>query len=262
MVYQTDICNKYYYGSHRPKVCPNECLYFSAEFAGISFYVFRLWKVCGVQGRRLVVLLVSALVFCNYGVEITTIYFICKMNTLEQVHKYSWIVYLTYGTCAVVDIAIAATFCWIIGAHRTGYIKSDSIINRIIVYVLGSGALTSAFDIVCLTISAAMPNNFVSIGVGFSSNNLYVNSCLALLTSRDSLKQRLPNEEAADQNIHLPHMRDLVRPVRPHPLLHDNHSDSTDCNAERATTPIALQGLEQTRSVEIKIEHEVFSRIE
>ncbi|EPQ56044.1 hypothetical protein GLOTRDRAFT_129249 [Gloeophyllum trabeum ATCC 11539] len=107
-----------------------------------SLYAFRLWKVSSSQKRRTAAYLVIALVVCNYGMTTATCYFIYQVHAITDVQHYCWMIYSIYGTGILVDFAIVAAFCWTIAQHRNGHPNSDSIINRLIVYVVASGVLT------------------------------------------------------------------------------------------------------------------------
>ncbi|TFK48143.1 hypothetical protein OE88DRAFT_1737850 [Heliocybe sulcata] len=237
-----------------------------------SLYVVRLWKMAPEEGEWLFVLCWLSFFVAAHstlGMGIATIYYVYRMHDIAQVEKYSWLIYSSYGTGTVVDVAIAATFCWIIWSHRTGHARSDSIIARIMLYVLGSGALTSAFSLICLAVFAAMPTNYVSFGVSFSLNKVYVNSFLAVLISRNSIKQ-CPDDEAAAQSIHRPtqaQMADFTHCVAPRPPNHGCNSDGMESNLDevksvRAETPQGLQKYGQTKSIEIMIERQAFTRVE
>ncbi|TFK48142.1 hypothetical protein OE88DRAFT_1737849 [Heliocybe sulcata] len=218
---------------------------------------------------RLAVCFVLLLVLGNYGMNIATVYFVyAKMCVAEQAAQYAWLIYASYASCTAVDLAIVVTFCWTMWGHRTGHARSNSMIHRIIVYVLGSGSLTSLFCIICLVTLASMPGDFVSYGISFSLNKIYVNSFLAMLNSRGSFKQGLEDEEVAARNVHQHRMVDLLRSVGAGRFVPDKSLDAAetssgpDGKAERATTTKTFkQSLGQTKSIEIMIDREAFTRV-
>jgi hypothetical protein len=64
---------------------------------------------------------------------------------------------------AVADISIAASLIYLLQGSRTGFSKSDSIINRLIMFSLNTGLLTSLDAIASLVTISVLPNTFVYI---------------------------------------------------------------------------------------------------
>ncbi|KZT19851.1 hypothetical protein NEOLEDRAFT_924592 [Neolentinus lepideus HHB14362 ss-1] len=231
----------------------------------VCLYVLRLWKVTTSPRTRRAVCLVIASVLCSYAL----MYFVFnKINTVRQGHQYAWIIYSSYATSTAVDIAIVLAFCWTMWGHRTGHTRSNSIIQRLIVYVVGSGALTSLYCIVCLATLAALPQNFISYGLGFSLNKIYVNSFLVVLNSRNSFKREVADEDVPAQTSHQHRIIDLVHPAgggrfARDRLTNDTHSTPDPVKEiERAASMHALKSFGQTKSIEVMIEHEAFTRVE
>ncbi|KDR70341.1 hypothetical protein GALMADRAFT_144651 [Galerina marginata CBS 339.88] len=86
---------------------------------------------------------------------------------------------------ALNDALIAASFSYYLHTSRSGLRSTDTLINKLIVFAINNGALTSVFDIIVVIFVTPTPplafDTFVKV-VG----NLYSNSMLATLNSRRS----------------------------------------------------------------------------
>jgi len=89
---------------------------------------------------------------------------------------------LALGTAT--DILTAGSLSYFLHKMRTGYAQSDSLINRLILYSVNNGFITSACSITVLILYNLMPNNFIFMGFYFVLSKLYANSCLATLNTR------------------------------------------------------------------------------
>ncbi|TFY82911.1 hypothetical protein EWM64_g1106 [Hericium alpestre] len=85
---------------------------------------------------------------------------------------------------AATDIFTAASLSYFLHKMRTGYQKSDTLINRLILYSVNTGFLTSAVSIAVLALYNTMPDNFIFMGAYFVLSKLYANSCVATLNTR------------------------------------------------------------------------------
>ncbi|KAI0264002.1 hypothetical protein BC834DRAFT_286945 [Gloeopeniophorella convolvens] len=89
---------------------------------------------------------------------------------------------LTLGMAT--DIVTAGALSYFLHKMRTGYAKSDTLINRLILYSVNTGILTSACSVAVLVTYNIMPANFIFIGFYFVLCKLYANSCVATLNTR------------------------------------------------------------------------------
>ncbi|OCB89308.1 hypothetical protein A7U60_g3507 [Sanghuangporus baumii] len=88
------------------------------------------------------------------------------------------------GLSAATDVAIAAVFTWLLSRSKTSFIRTNTLINKLISYTINTSALTSLCSVITLILAVSMPHNFVYGAVYFLVAKLYVNSLLATLNSR------------------------------------------------------------------------------
>jgi len=95
------------------------------------------------------------------------------------------------------DIFTAASLSFFLHKMRTGYKKSDTLINRLIIYSVNTGMLTSVFSAAVLIAYNLMPANLIFIAGYFILCKLYANSCLATLNMRRFVHGRGTDREEA-----------------------------------------------------------------
>ncbi|KDR70469.1 hypothetical protein GALMADRAFT_144753 [Galerina marginata CBS 339.88] len=92
-----------------------------------------------------------------------------------------------------IDVIIAYTLCYYLHTNRSGMKQTDRLINRLMMYTINCGVLTSILDIVTLALLIARPMDLLFFAVSQVLATVYSNSLLATLNSRKRLK---PNEES------------------------------------------------------------------
>ncbi|KAG2088392.1 uncharacterized protein F5147DRAFT_53897 [Suillus discolor] len=101
---------------------------------------------------------------------------------------------------------------YFLATPRTGFFRMDSFINKLITYTVNTGCITSIGSVATIVTCAAMPNNFIFLGVRFLVAKLYVGSFLALLNARYSLQGNANNIDSV--NTH--HTRQFLYRPEPH----------------------------------------------
>ncbi|THG98803.1 hypothetical protein EW026_g3441 [Hermanssonia centrifuga] len=95
---------------------------------------------------------------------------------------------LIVGLCT--DIITSGSLCYFLHNLRTGYSKDDSLVNRLTLYAVNTGVLTSAVSLATVILYNLMPDNFIFMACYFVLSKLYVNSFLATLNTRRVLRGR------------------------------------------------------------------------
>ncbi|KAI0026728.1 hypothetical protein K488DRAFT_91984 [Vararia minispora EC-137] len=104
------------------------------------------------------------------------------------------------GLGAATDIVTALALSYYLHTMRTGYRRSDTLINRLILFSVNTGALTSACSLSVLIVYQVMPSNFVFISLYFLLCKLYSNSCLATFNSRRFVSGRGTDRSETNSN--------------------------------------------------------------
>ncbi|KAI0034349.1 hypothetical protein K488DRAFT_84078 [Vararia minispora EC-137] len=123
-------------------------------------------------------------------VLIGTILFFSMTLTLNEATRVTRIATAALGLGAATDVVTALALSYFLQKMRTGYSASDTLIKRLIVYSVNTGALTSLFSISVVITYNVMPYNFVFMACYFILCKLYANSCLATLNTRRFVRGR------------------------------------------------------------------------
>ncbi|OBZ71785.1 hypothetical protein A0H81_08279 [Grifola frondosa] len=152
------------------------------------------------------------------------------LQTFDQLDELKALSMVVNGLAAAGDVLIAAILCTMLHRSRTGFKSSDSLINRLIIFSVNTGLLTSICAVLSLVTIAALPNTFIYICFYFTlgrreslpsapkkflinpSTNaktiacwtVYSNSLLATLNARAALRDK----SSVDMSLSL---RDLQR---------------------------------------------------
>ncbi|KIY46202.1 hypothetical protein FISHEDRAFT_76044 [Fistulina hepatica ATCC 64428] len=90
----------------------------------------------------------------------------------------------------ITDMVITISLSYFLHNSRSGIKRTDKIINRLIIYAINNGVLTSTLDIVVLGVWTGQPNSLIYLALFQLVGNLYANSMLATLNTRSILQRR------------------------------------------------------------------------
>ncbi|KAJ1299505.1 hypothetical protein OPQ81_007335 [Rhizoctonia solani] len=96
-----------------------------------------------------------------------------------------WMAIAWLGSAAVCDTLIVYMLSRALVAQRTGFERTDAMINKILLYTVNTGSFTSVVAIIALILCWSMPN-FVYLGPTFMLGTLYIITLLANLNARKS----------------------------------------------------------------------------
>ncbi|EIN09174.1 hypothetical protein PUNSTDRAFT_143743 [Punctularia strigosozonata HHB-11173 SS5] len=173
------------------------------------FYIWRLWILS--NRNYLLVGVVFLLAVCHFGdvslpssnqskqsadmmdvlvaFELVVMDLTFKFPLFSQFHKITAYYTGSLALAAANDIIIAVAMTYYLGTRKTGIKSTNTLVNRIITYVITTGALTSVVDLAILICFVTMQNNLVYLSMYNLVNNLYANSLLAMLNAREALNK-------------------------------------------------------------------------
>ncbi|KAK0215092.1 hypothetical protein IW262DRAFT_263373 [Armillaria fumosa] len=152
-----------------------------------SFLALRVWHLS--NRRVLVTATVALLVVAEFGCVIAF-----GTLALINVHNFAELATLKYlsisvnALAAAGDVLIAGTLCLLLHRSRTGFKKSDTMINKLILFAVNTGLLTSLCAVASLISILTAPNTFIYITFFFCMGRLYSNSLLATLNAREGIR--------------------------------------------------------------------------
>ncbi|KAG1822497.1 uncharacterized protein BJ212DRAFT_807531 [Suillus subaureus] len=151
---------------------------------GVHFlYLYRVWIVN--KGRsRILPFTVGIIIISNSGVAIALIWALYQCRMFSDLVKMEWTTFLTLGSITFADFIIASSLCYLLATSRTGFSSTDSLITKLMAYIINTGCLTSMCSMAAIITCAVMPTNFIFVAIEFLLAKLYVNSFIALLNAR------------------------------------------------------------------------------
>ncbi|KAG2360641.1 hypothetical protein BDR07DRAFT_1411934 [Suillus spraguei] len=145
----------------------------------------------------------------------------------------------------VTDMSIAVALCFYLQKIRSSCSTADSVINKLIIYAVNTGILTSTVSLSTLILFNIMPTNFVFMCMYFVLSELYGISFLATLNTRTIIRDRGTDLEGGrtaspSLNIFTGSMQPSVqKPIQlPMPTIHEEKLDVTRSrNSAPSLTP-------------------------
>ncbi|EMD40123.1 hypothetical protein CERSUDRAFT_81422 [Gelatoporia subvermispora B] len=150
-------------------------------FARRVWYMSQNWLITGV-------IVVLACLHFSLGVVFTVFSF--TLGHFSRFGTLTWVTCVGLGAAAAADVLIAAAMCWSLYKKRTGIARTDSVVTTLMIYSINTGLLTSILALVSVITFATMPVNFVWLSFFWIMGKCYVNSFLALLNSRENLREK------------------------------------------------------------------------
>ncbi|TFK34807.1 hypothetical protein BDQ12DRAFT_656505 [Crucibulum laeve] len=188
--------------------------------------------------------LILALILAQMGLGIVYTVRSFELNRLSAASKLKVIASLSLGSGMITDIIIAASLCYFLQRLRTGFKKSDSLVNRLCIYAINTGVLTSAVSLCTLALYNAHPHAFHFMASYFVLGKLYAISFLATLNTRKVIRGRGTDREGDSSGDGARNTFFMVtqsgRPPRPNPThtksmevgIHQEISVITDLESE------------------------------
>jgi len=208
-------------------------------FLSNGFYVSRLW-IIGMRNILFLVVMGSLMLTrTTFQLILATMAWVHPI--LSEFRKYYWMVQAYCGASLVADILLAVYFSWTLHQRRTGYARTDSKIDLLMIYSINTGSLTSLICLLSLMSLVFIDTGFVYVALHYLLGKLYVNSVLAVLNSRK------PRHKLDDSVYELAAFDSKGSHSGPGKIVFRRTTDST--------SPIDIQGM-------IRIEQETGTHVE
>ncbi|KAF8895422.1 hypothetical protein BD779DRAFT_726215 [Infundibulicybe gibba] len=168
------------------------------------FFARRLWIMSG----NLILTAIIVLLACiHFGLGIVEGFLLVETNKFPEL---IWVTSAGLGSAAAADIIIACSLCYYLSKSRTGFSRTDSLITTLTVYSLTTGLITSVIASIAVVTFATMPTNFVWLAFFWVLGKCYVNSLLAALNSRGSLREKVAPHDLGTFNLQLSPFRAMT----------------------------------------------------
>ncbi|EDR01859.1 uncharacterized protein LACBIDRAFT_310382 [Laccaria bicolor S238N-H82] len=152
-----------------------------------SFLATRIWHL---SNRNIWITgLISFLVLGEFGCILAYTAISLQYKTFVQLTELKTLSITVNVLAAAGDVLIAGTLCTILHFSRTGFHRTDTIINKLIIFSVNTGLITSLCAIASLVSILAAGQTFIYIAFFFCMGRLYTNSLLATLNARKGIRQ-------------------------------------------------------------------------
>jgi len=151
-----------------------------------SYFMWRTWvltKSYLLTGTIFILALLSLAFGLACGAET----FILKDYMKFVVFR--WGVGAWLGASAACDLVVAGALCWTLWHSKTGFKPTDSLLDRLIVWTLNTGLLTSVVAVIDLICFGTM-NNLIHFAFNVTLAKLYANMFVATLNQRLRARSR------------------------------------------------------------------------
>ncbi|TFK50313.1 hypothetical protein OE88DRAFT_1735895 [Heliocybe sulcata] len=112
------------------------------------------------------------------------------LSTYAELESISKLFYLNFAAGTAGDLYVALVLCYFLHSSRTGFKRTDSLINILIIYTVNTGLITALDAAAGMITYIVMPSNFIFIGFYLNLSRFYVNSYLASLNARDIIREK------------------------------------------------------------------------
>ncbi|KAF8729145.1 hypothetical protein AX14_006327 [Amanita brunnescens Koide BX004] len=151
-----------------------------------SFLTMRLWRL---SNRNIwLTLIVASLVAAEFVCIVVYTSMAISLKTFTQLAGLKRLSITINALAAASDVMIAAILCTLLHKSRTGFQRSDTMINKLILFAVNTGLLTSLCAIASLISIVVSGETFIYIAFFFCMGRLYSNSLLATLNARRMIR--------------------------------------------------------------------------
>ncbi|KAF8347236.1 hypothetical protein F5887DRAFT_957397 [Amanita rubescens] len=157
-----------------------------------SLYTWRIWRL-SMERSRIWPWIAVVVLMCEYATGIVIVVKTYQLRLFTEVIRIRSEIISAFAITTFSDLVFAVGICHLIylstptlGVHR----RTKSMLVIMMRYVLISGMLTSMCSLAGLICYCVMPNNSISLAIMFATTKLYINSYLAMLNARKSIRNR------------------------------------------------------------------------
>lgn len=159
---------------------------------------FLVMRVYRLSNKSIVItVIVMSSVIAEFLLSVIYVAKSLPLRTFAELQQLKGISSAVNAITAASDVLIAACLCFLLQKSRTGFRRSDTMINRLMLFSLNTGLLTSIFAVASLISISVWPNAFIYIGFYFCVGRLYCNSLLATLNARRIIRATSTDDDVS-----------------------------------------------------------------
>ncbi|KAJ7587501.1 hypothetical protein C8J56DRAFT_1081771 [Mycena floridula] len=156
-----------------------------------GFYAYRIWnlgnKIWGAKTSYGVTGLVTLIISATFACGITWVVKAIQCSTFVELKQISPITISINALSAGGDVYIVVAMISLLSGAKTGFKKSNKMVNRLMAFAVETGIITTCFAIASLVAVVVSPDSLIYSFFYFCIGRLYTNCLLAALNARDWL---------------------------------------------------------------------------
>ncbi|KAF7368464.1 hypothetical protein MVEN_00169600 [Mycena venus] len=163
-----------------------------------SFYAYRVWRMSNhnVFLTGIILALVLACSACGTAWVVLAL----EAGTYAHLLTISPLTISINALSTAADIIITSTLCFMLHRTRPVSLTSETMVNRLILFTINTGLLTSLCAVASLISLIVSPKTLIYASFYFCIGRLYSNALLASLNARDVIRGSIND---IDTNFHL-----------------------------------------------------------
>ncbi|KAJ8072566.1 hypothetical protein PM082_016125 [Marasmius tenuissimus] len=178
---------------------PPKTLSTAIFFAALStplIQSFLAWRIKGMAGSWTLTLMCWLMSLARMAMALISFVQGIKMTSLQEcLREWGWSIIATIVIGAANDVVITLSLIWVLTQRRSATASKSTlaVIDTLILWTLETGLLTSVAGVLMMIVLLVMPHNFIWLAVFTFLAKLYSNSLMAVLTGRDTLREKAGN---------------------------------------------------------------------
>ncbi|PBK59756.1 hypothetical protein ARMSODRAFT_966707 [Armillaria solidipes] len=161
-------------------------------------FALRVWRFS--ERNMFITGIILLLTYGQLGLAITFTLKAFELSGVFEVVNLRALGSTSLGVGVLTDLVTAISLCYFLNKLRTGYHKSDSLVNSLVLYAINTGALTSAVSLSTLILYNIMPTNLVFVACFFILSKLYAISFMATLNTRRIVRGKGTDKQGTTSN--------------------------------------------------------------
>ncbi|KAF5381811.1 hypothetical protein D9615_005582 [Tricholomella constricta] len=151
-----------------------------------SFFCYRLWKT---TGKTIICSILEFLVVSRFTVTAVIGVSAFSMKSLATyIVEFKELITAAWVGGAGIDVLMAMSLCYDLHKRRSGFARTSRLIDRIIIWCVATGLLTSLYALTMAICFLSMPGNLVWEIFYVAASRFFANTLLASLNARRSIR--------------------------------------------------------------------------
>ncbi|KAL5532065.1 hypothetical protein ACEPAF_5629 [Sanghuangporus sanghuang] len=149
------------------------------------FLLYRVWRLS--EKNMFLVIILFAMSVAQFVTN--ALYYTKGSNlTVITLSSIAWLSKLVNSLSAGTDVSIAAVLIYLLHRSRTGFKRSETLINKLIFFTINTSALTSIVAVFSVIFVTVYPDALIYVAFYVNISKMYTNTFFATLNARKSTR--------------------------------------------------------------------------